>query len=1307
MAGGKDIKFGHDKRPISTFTNTEQNLYNYQTGKPLLDESGAPLITEQEEFFLSDATSERSTSVTFDDENSSVYGYTKHSFVGMTTATYGVDLDVYVGTASSLTVFQRDGNVVGAGTTVIQRSSYEVPIIGHPGSSPFDGNVEVKTTAEFGGKERNRLYFPDSVGIQTVLGVKLGDKITGSNIPDGTFVTRVDRGRLIISNDVTLGAKTDKVRIRRSERAIYKVDNIIKVEEVFKESSEVSSTLLGVDRAEVQLSLFSNVSSYGLDDTEFEYYTWVGGLSLGEWRTRSNLTYGKHYDAKVGENTMESAITLESYPTPYSYPWGPNFQDVGWYDQTRFELYRKFITMGNELYNYFANNTGGQGWGMDWANNFLDPSIVRVIGNDVEYLEGIVASFEKIDTWTDTWRSIKDNPDFVSPDGNTFNDLAIAALDRLVFSGDFKTSTTRPGYDEDNRRYATLQSRRVFRYQPGRISGFTFGVKTSDEPVAGYVIEWGISNPTDAYMFHIYGGQISIRRRSTIPLDNDSIARSGLDPLDTSVEIDGIFYNTIQPQIEDGDPYGINKPLYTLDIPRDKWNGDRLDGNGTSGYQIQMDRVTMWKIEFGWYGAIGARFYAYVPVDAGDARWVVVHTIVIENSVGQPCLEDSYFRLRYINDITNTAAIKKPCFIYKYGASYYIDGGDEGTQTVYSVNSGIKSTFTSVQKPIIGITPKTFMTSSDGTEIPNRKLIIPKKVNISADSLTEIQVVTVKGGPGFAHAYTPGVASTITGRDIYANFTSGNTISAIAGPTGDGSTDTNTYFYETDIGAKLVSAGGLYNWYISDVSGDAGAGAPARDGYPAKNSATVLGFGPGGGDYPNYHPISGNREIAGNEVKDNIAGIVTTTPNGGGDPSAGIGSFAYPIRLSNYVHEFASDFKFTGSKIEIQFLNPVSLDGSGTHYGDFYIGLTDKTPVVSSPDVLVEWSGVNWTDLDGNVQVGVNTTFLPKGIRGISDNVLGGEFNHDYAGFDKDGVETSEAIWDRGKIALRMGIDDRIPSPPGSGSGKCSKVLFEVLDPVAFSGISETDGHPDPDDSTPGKYIVREPGVNFPSSINDFDGGQIAVENAQGNIVTTNSRFEGTVNFYVNDENKKVYYIKISETLGKSGQFSIYVRPVQRTAGVMRNKTKLFNYEPWPLYLTGCLKDNTAINSITVKETVGEFERTITPRLYVKGNITVTNANNNASTLGEAPPHYQEVHRLSSALYDKQDEQTLRPGIVRDTFYVGSGDSKDIDMSKIFNPDRDSITPDNQNIEATFFVAEKIDSGSAGQIQATVTYTEQ
>ena len=219
----------------------------------------------------------------------------------------------------------------------------------------------------------------------------------------------------------------------------------------------------------------------------------------------------------------------------------------------------------------------------------------------------------------------------------------------------------------------------------------------------------------------------------------------------------------------------------------------------------------------------------------------------------------------------------------------------------------------------------------------------------------------------------------------------------------------------------------------------------------------------------------------------------------------------------------------------------------------------------------------------------------------------------------------------------------------------------------------------------------------------------------QGGIPTANpSKFVGIVKKYntvIEGTAVEVEYIEIDRSLGtsfESGQFSIFVRPLKVEGTVMPTKTKLYNFEPWPFYLTGNMRDNSAINNITVKETVGNFTRTITPKLYVQdGNIEVTDANGQAGLLGEAPPHYKEVSRLSSAFFDDQNEQNLRPGIVRDTFYVGNNDAQVVDMSKIFNVDRDTITPDNQNLESTFFVAEKIDEGTAGQIEATVIYTEQ
>ena len=52
MNGGKDVKFGDDKRPVSIVPSNEQNLYNIANGELLTDEFGNPLITEVDTFYL-------------------------------------------------------------------------------------------------------------------------------------------------------------------------------------------------------------------------------------------------------------------------------------------------------------------------------------------------------------------------------------------------------------------------------------------------------------------------------------------------------------------------------------------------------------------------------------------------------------------------------------------------------------------------------------------------------------------------------------------------------------------------------------------------------------------------------------------------------------------------------------------------------------------------------------------------------------------------------------------------------------------------------------------------------------------------------------------------------------------------------------------------------------------------------------------------------------------------------------------------------------------------------------------------------
>ena len=1236
--GGKDVRLGDDKRPVNIIPKNTDNLYNIANGEILTDEFGTPLITEVDQYFIPDTLAKRSTSIVFPSKAQEPYTRVDHT--GITTQSnvvYGADLDVYVSSG----VAQTGGGTVSFASTVLQASGGVIPLELYPYN-------EVKTVDDQG-SERNRLYFDDSVGISTLIGVEVFDKVYGKYIPDGTYVANVNRSRLVLSNDATIsGIHTNDIYIERSRRNIKTADNVLKIQETFKESSEVSTTLLGIPRAETQLSLFSNVSSYGLDDNEFEFFTFKAGTSFGSWDTRANQIYGYRYDAGSKEEVQESAIRVEAFPTPYSYPFGPKFQRLGVYNATLFNQYLKFIQLGNELYTYYDTGNGASlGYPADWKDKFLNPTISYVDSGDVVYSAGITTSFGQIDTWTDTWRDIKDSLLLDPTNGTVFNFAKVNQLG--LQSGPYGSDDTRPGYNSDFQRYGFLQSRRVFRYQPGRISGFTFGLRSSTEPVSGITLEWGIKNPTDQYIFQINAGQLKIIRRSTIPLPLSALRRSGLESLD-------------QVRKKSGDPFDENE-YWTIEIPRDKFNGDPLNGNGPSGYLIQPEKVTMYKIEFGWYGAIGARFYAYIPAGPGEARWVVVHTLVIENSMGSPCLEDSYFRLVYSLNVENTADIRTPQFVYKYGASYYIDGGDEGTQQIFSVDSSEKTINPNDERTLIGITPKSNIVNSTGTEIQNKKLIIPSTLNVTSDSLAEFKVVTCRACPGFGHVYAPGVASTVTGREVEFEFTGGNSLASI----------NDSYFYASDVGSKLI-APSIYNAYIVQVSDPVGTAGSFE-------SATIQGWGPGFNGYPTY---SSSRDFAPVQALDRVTGVTTTV---------GITTYPYAVRLSSQdSHYVASDFKFTGSKIEVQFMNPNSQDSYG-HWSDFMIGMTDLQPDVSLPNTL-----------NGFIQPGAGTTtVLPK------NELLYAEHTHTHARMDEDGIESSES-WSPTNPPVRMGIDSRIPSVSGDGGGYCSKVTFEVLDPTQITGLNQLDyepGNPPPNGTTTdpqGRFWLLKQGT-FPTGI-DYAGGQVKLT---AEVSPSAARFVGDVQSYTDAQGNVYNFIQIDQSLGSPGtDFSIDIRPIKVTATQNPIRQKLFNFDPYPLYFFAKLSDNAAINNITIKETVGDFQRTIAPKLYTLGaNIEITNAGGNADVTGAAPTNFDEVTRLSSALVDVQNQQRLRPGKTLDTIFLGANSTKEVDMSKVFGQDRNVITPDNNNIEATFLVAKKLDAGATGTIRASLNYKEQ
>jgi hypothetical protein len=239
-------------------------------------------------------------------------------------------------------------------------------------------------------------------------------------------------------------------------------------------------------------------------------------------------------------------------------------------------------------------------------------------------------------------------------------------------------------------------------------------------------------NPYGAFPYKYSYGDALADKVGYITTDVAANTASGAETLKQGIDyvnsklLSEWVYNHVKPEFW---------TVYEYRVPRSRFSGEKVDGqtssgvlysdvvysNGvnrfpgekvideatdspttrTSNWNLNPENVTMYKIEFSWYGAVGALFLAYVPLDSGEARWVRVHHLRASNqlkvaSLGNPTLPITYYvygggtqyaygyrnDLRYQNYIAGSSSRSE--YLVKYGASYYIDGGDRGTVRLFN-----------------------------------------------------------------------------------------------------------------------------------------------------------------------------------------------------------------------------------------------------------------------------------------------------------------------------------------------------------------------------------------------------------------------------------------------------------------------------------------------------------------------------------------------------------------------------------------------------------------------------------------------
>ena len=1143
---------------------------------------------------------------------------------------------------------------------------------------------------------------------------------------------------------------------------------VVPIEEQFSDTSDVSSSLLGVPRAEEQLSLFSDVAVYGLDEDQWNEYTYPVNSSPQAWYTKKNPEYGRRGDPSFNEGSTEQALFLKAFPTQYSFPRG-TIEERLTEPTDGFIEYMNFISLGRYLYETFKGSS------LAFAEkNLLNADVAYVVSAGLQPVAPVFSeslgtfsgngdffdvvyggtteeeSFDAIERWTYFFdQIIAGTAEFPPLLGSSETDYTAPGGEYGVIRN-FATTECKPGGSSGLRQIAVLESKRAFRYQPGRVSGFTFGSRMSSDPTSTNAsLEWGCSNDTDEYMFQLRGSQFNIVRRSTIRMPDELLTRQGLDTSDQKT--DAVYSKGI----------GNSNALFETVIPRSKWNGDALLGTGDSGYILSFEDVTMYKIEFSWYGAIGAKFYAYIPTGNGDARWVLLHTFVIENGLGQPVLQNPDFKFKYLIYTDDTSNIRSPLYLYKYGSSYYIDGGDEGTIRLSTTTADTKAF--STRTPVLGILPKNYILNSDGASIRNYKKSYPSKISVNTDKRCRIDIEEVFGSPEGVHFnFSPSIfmngrhpkTRTLDFKFVSANIMDieqpsnpavTGTISA--GAAGTAVTGSGTQFNTlasgsggVDRGDNIVIDGNEYE--VESVTDDENLVLATPSSSTVSNASTTIvkRLNPSDnyghiiangvyGVYANSSYSSNSRststlrrnlsyDLAVSDVRDasRIDGSILSADNK--DSFTGF--------LTNYHTVVSSTVPIYSDTFKIHFLNPRAYDsgsGSNKHFAEFSVGVTPYKPIAPGGDadankVQFEFATGQYKDLD--------ITEFPQI-----------EYAHERVNYSQL-ARAEQYEWDPG-FGDRMEVDPRIPNPKGADSGYISSVVGKVnvlsheVIQIQNGGVDATNGV----DYSSFKKITFATGVTGPAdSLIKFDSSGNPLSEVGTGFAGTTFNFRSTV-FRPPGVNAYVYVDGGVDSDGNgigqliinnisNGKFFIQTKVLTLTDDWQAvsfdengtedftnnkfSKSQAIKFNDQPLYPTFALADFAKINGVVIEEIDTDgLVKVHTPSFVVEDssyNTGISIVNSGTSNSVEPPAAFNSDERLASCRYDTSAVNPLRPGNTLYSFYADANKPVQIDLEDIFNVDRKGISRGLYNNKAIYFTASSLD-GSQGNVEATITVKEQ
>ena len=244
------------------------------------------------------------------------------------------------------------------------------------------------------------------------------------------------------------------------------------------------------------------------------------------------------------------------------------------------------------------------------------------------------------------------------------------------------------------------QSRKYFRYQSGKGVQVSFAVAFNNpaQPTTNIANRAGVFDDQNGAFWEWDGAKLWAVRRSsvrqitgTVSVTNGSGAISGTGTAFSSeisagdrVVIKGLSYKVItinsNTSMEVVPAYRAESSITTLSgvrisltvdsrIPQSGFNVDKGDGTGNSGFQLDINKILMYYIDYAWYGAGTIRF----GVKDQTGEIIYLHKFVHGNNKIEAYFRTGNLPLRY--EVVNGST--SPSFaplLFHWGTSLIMDG---------------------------------------------------------------------------------------------------------------------------------------------------------------------------------------------------------------------------------------------------------------------------------------------------------------------------------------------------------------------------------------------------------------------------------------------------------------------------------------------------------------------------------------------------------------------------------------------------------------------------------------------------------